>query len=651
MSPRPLEIALNSPLDATPEPASMAHGLHLLFRGEMFSADRIAELLQAARPQPRYVSWQAHNIPDAEAFQSIKKFADQCRDTNTPFFLDFLLPDTIDVPGVALARENPLADIIRVSRDARQNGLVVRWIVPLTPELVYRLDGAVNIAQANDIEPVLLPTVDEGAAKRLSQDDRQFAWDFITYRVLDEDRSMLSADRVAYYQELATSILGGTENSGLAERAFSPSPPPAAGNQKLAQVRNILGDLADVIPGAAIGYARSRLLPVVAKRGSAPSYSPEMPIASALLIGANGCDHIGDAAILGGVLLRLHRRHGTQKAVLMTQRVAHTKHLVAMLETPVSVEVREYTLTNIRTALKSADGLVHAGGPLTDLPKQLARHIYAASLAKQQGKPFIMEGIGPSGFPRRLSQITARRYAEMADNIVLRTHLDAGQQVIDGLSFEIGHDPAFDYLATRADALTKLYPDEPDQIDDLLKDTESRFVVGINIRPIRHLYTQAAAGEDKVARTQNVEATFEAQFAAGLIEFAKSARRKPCFVFFPMNAIQFGMSDLRSAHRIMAHLPPDIDFRLWERDASLDGVVALLRRVDAVITMRFHATIFALSQGKPVTGIDYAVGKPDKVAAVMTDAGFPDDWCQIDELKADWLSQKLTMMADRGKNR
>ena len=138
----------------------MAHGLHLLFRGEMFSADRIAELLQAARPQPRYVSWQAHNLPDAEAIQSVKKLAEQCRDANTPFFLDFLLPDTIDVPGVALARENPLADIIRVSRDARQNGLVVRWIVPLTPELVYRLDGAVNIAQENDIEPVLLPTVD-----------------------------------------------------------------------------------------------------------------------------------------------------------------------------------------------------------------------------------------------------------------------------------------------------------------------------------------------------------------------------------------------------------------------------------------------------------------------------------------------------------
>jgi len=82
----------------------------------------------------------------------------------------------------------------------------------------------------------------------------------------------------------------------------------------------------------------------------------------------------------------------------------------------------------------------------------------------------------------------------------------------------------------------------------------------------------------------------------------------------------------------MRHLSPDIDFRLWEADASLDGVLYLLRKLDTVIAMRFHAAIFALSQGKDVIGIDYVIGKRDKVDAVLTDAGFPENVTRIDQL-------------------
>ena len=79
-----------------------------------------------------------------------------------------------------------------------------------------------------------------------------------------------------------------------------------------------------------------------------------------------------------------------------------------------------------------------------------------------------------------------------------------------------------------------------------------------------------------------------------------------------MNAIQFGQCDLLSAYRIRRHLGSDVDFRVWQADASLDGVVSLLRRVEIAITMRFHATIFALSQECKVIGIDYRIGKRDK---------------------------------------
>ena len=72
--------------------------------------------------------------------------------------------------------------------------------------------------------------------------------------------------------------------------------------------------------------------------------------------------------------------------------------------------------------------------------------------------------------------------------------------------------------------------------------------------------------------------------------------------------------------------------------------MALIRRLDAVVSMRFHATIFALSQNCPVAGIDYRIGKRDKVAAVLSDAGREDDCCRIDQLTADWLSAKLSQL-------
>ena len=252
-----------------------------------------------------------------------------------------------------------------------------------------------------------------------------------------------------------------------------------------------------------------------------------------------------------------------------------------------------------------------------------------------------MEGIGPNTFPRMLSRVTARKLVQQADRISIRVREDASRDVIAGCKIEIGRDPAFDYLDTRGKVLTRLPHHEPAEIKTLLSGTTNRPVVGINLRPIGHTYTPSARGRDQAAYTRQVEDQCERELAQGLMDYAHQTGTNPCFVFFPMNSIQFGMSDLRSAWRIIQHLEPGTDFRIWQADASLDGVVALLRRMDIVIAMRFHAAIFALSQNCPVIGIDYRIGKRDKVAAVLTDAGFEENCRRIDELRADWLAERL----------
>ena len=102
-----------------------------------------------------------------------------------------------------------------------------------------------------------------------------------------------------------------------------------------------------------------------------------------LVIGAYGGDHIGDTAILGGVLVRMHRRYGTREAILVSQRPQHTARLAAMLDTPVAVRVEDYQQSRAAHLLKDVDGVVFAGGPLMDLPKQLVKHLYTVAVARQ----------------------------------------------------------------------------------------------------------------------------------------------------------------------------------------------------------------------------------------------------------------------------
>lgn len=581
-----------------------------------------------------------------------------CQTHDITFAVDFPLNETDDVPGCVIDAEGRLARISAATNSLQDIGCSVRWLIPLTPTLVYRLEFMASLARDAGALPVLLLAPALGMPDAvLESADRLFAWDFVTYRLLGEDIDQIAQSRLAPLARLrdvlsdtpapeAETLWGVLDSAGgysevpraqgdLGAALLQPDPDGPTGRTRSDILKEKIADIADVLGHGVPGHVRARTLPAKPSGAS----DPKMPFV--LLIGAYGGEHIGDAAILGGVLHRIHARHGTTDAILMTQRPYHTRHLIPMLDVPVKVEVQEYTGANIRAALARADGVVFAGGPLTDLPKQLVRHLDTVTRAKRRGLPFVMEGIGPGTFVRKPSEITARRLVRMADRIAIRVRDDAKRDIIRGCDIEIGRDPAFDYLETRAAELTRLPGHEPAEIDALLAGTEDRPVIGINIRPIGHLFTPAEPGRDPAAYTRSVEDRFERELAQGILDFAARSAVKPCFVFFPMNAIQFGMSDLRSAWRIMQHLDPGTDFRIWQADASLDGVVALLRRMDTVISMRFHGAIFALSQNCPVIGIDYRIGKRDKVAAVLADAGVEENCRRIDELRADWLTERL----------
>ena len=354
-------------------------------------------------------------------------------------------------------------------------------------------------------------------------------------------------------------------------------------------------------------------------------------VTDATLIGAYGGEHVGDAAILGGVLLGLNADYGTREVTLLSKRPEHTRRLVAALETPVRVVVEPYGHADLARAVAAREALVFAGGPLMDLPRMLVMHLKAARLAAAQGKPFIVRNVGVGPFKRRASRIVAREIARLASSFTVRTSEAARDPILDGLDVRIGHDPAFDYLASRAD-LGRLTAGERAAVDQVLAGTEGRPRIGINIRPIRHEW--AKQGVD-FART--AEDRFLEHCAASMVRLAETGGPAPIFVFFPMNPIQLGGSDLHSAYRLQKLLAGRAEMRVLQADPDVDGVLYLLRALDGAVTMRFHASIFALSQGLWTAGVDYYPGEGGKVEQLFRDKRLADRVRRMDRADEAWL--------------
>lgn len=370
----------------------------------------------------------------------------------------------------------------------------------------------------------------------------------------------------------------------------------------------------------ALSFAVSILATIAGppKKATAPTR-----IKSALLIGAYGGEHVGDAAILGGVLLDLHRTYGVEDVCVLSTRPRHTERLVASLAAPVKVSVARYDYPTIAAQLDEADALVFAGGPLMDLPRMLVKHLSAARRAARLGKPFIVRRIGVGPFAKSLSRWTARQIALRASTLSVRTSGAAKDPIVADLDPEIKTDPAFDYLASRHD-LTLLTAAEKADADALVAGAEGRRLIGVNIRPIRHDWSPQGTSFAEAA-----EDRFYDEAAAAMKEFAAAA--PTTFLFFPMNPIQLGASDLAAAYRLHKLVGGDVDFRVLEADPDVDGVLYLLRKLDGAIAMRFHGAIFCLSQNLPTIGVDYYPGQGGKVEQLFRDQGRAELARRIDE--------------------
>jgi len=360
------------------------------------------------------------------------------------------------------------------------------------------------------------------------------------------------------------------------------------------------------------------------------------PVRRVLLIGAYGGEHVGDAAILGGVVRRLRESHAVESFEVASSRPARTERWISSLpDTPLGVVPA--TRTSLRDAVARSDLVVYAGGPIMDLPEALVRHLECARAARARGLPFEIEGCGIGPFERRVSRFVAKRLIELATRICVRSEAAARDPLLAGRRVQIDRDPALDYLATRR-VLDRIEAHELEAIDLVLAEgghTPPSRRVGINLRPLWHRY---GGSRRELVGT---ERSFLDRFSEGMRR-ATDAKPDTRFVFFPMNADQYGFCDLDVGWSLAERLEGSgVDFRVLEAEPGPDALLYLLRRLDAVVAMRFHAVLFALSQGVPVSGLDYAIGARGKVGALFDERGQPERVAGLLDLDPWWLPGQL----------
>jgi polysaccharide pyruvyl transferase WcaK-like protein len=366
-----------------------------------------------------------------------------------------------------------------------------------------------------------------------------------------------------------------------------------------------------------------------------PSQAQQGGQGRAVLIGCYGGEHVGDAAILGGVLHRLVNERGVQKAVVLSIRPHRTSRWLTAIDPPLPTEVALYSPQTLHTELAHANQLVLAGGPIMELPSLLRKHALAVNVARTRGIPILIESCGLGPFKTTIGTTFARHLLSSSDDVTLRTRAAVDTAARLGVAAKYRPDPAFDFLKLKyssgdSRASSSAY-------DSALQRRSRAPRLALNLRPLWSRYAARGISEDSVRSTERwmirqvADALSALHNRLGALEV----------VTIPLNADQYGQSDFGPHYALERALDGRLDIRHIERELDPLTLAGEFAVSDAVLCMRFHAAVFALGTNRPCIAVDYSIGRPGKVSELMTDAGHSQLVTRVDELTSSWLVDRL----------
>lgn len=318
------------------------------------------------------------------------------------------------------------------------------------------------------------------------------------------------------------------------------------------------------------------------------------------IIGAYGGEHVGDSAILGGVLLRIIKRHPhITKAIVYSIRPDRTSFWYSGLEgIDINVEVKAYDSHNFN-AFSKQDLLIWAGGPIMEMPNDLLNHYHTMKAFNRVNIPFEIIGCGWGPFKTKYSVNLANKMVKAASHVQLRQKADIK------LDYELLQDPAFDYLEHYTTISKELeWTFSKSKTDEFIQKymNNGKKNIFINVRPIWSKYNKSKYSNSQI----------EQLIIEKLVALIKTNDFN--FITVPFNTDHYGFSDVTISLKLKKALG-ESQHRLavFNRELNAKEMIYFLSKFNSGVSMRFHACIFAMGLNIPVYGLDYTAGEKGKV--------------------------------------
>jgi len=342
------------------------------------------------------------------------------------------------------------------------------------------------------------------------------------------------------------------------------------------------------------------------------------PAKRVMICGWYGTETLGDKAILGGTIMALKQAWPDSAVQIVSLEPYISRLTVAQMP-----ELKDVSVISTEEGIKqvsSASLIVFGGGPLMAL-HNLAEMVTLFRTAKEHNVPTVIGGcgVGPFGatfhnqaITELLSLATCRIYRDQ------RSLESAASLGINTRQDLVSEDPSLTWLADK-------------RVKKAKDDNSRKLLLGLRDWP-----SGQYAPHLSPSRAGRIKQQFEESLLQALTQLINK-HQDLSIIPFPMCTNHLGGDDrwyYRRLFRDQKDLRARMDYSVLSRELSPSEAVDVFQKADTALTMRYHATLFALAFTIPTLAVDYTL-KTGKIAALTRQQNLTIK--SLDEVSTDFL--------------
>lgn len=328
---------------------------------------------------------------------------------------------------------------------------------------------------------------------------------------------------------------------------------------------------------------------------------------SIMICGWYGTETLGDKAILGGVVSVIRQLMPNARFILASLFPYISR--LTCLQMPELASVEVVNIQEAATRMSESNLLVFGGGPIMAI-EEIAYIAALFTAAKKLGIPSVVAGCGVGPLGANYVNMKIRDLLNLADIRIYRDKrsYDVAKKLGVNVSDDaVAEDPAFEWIALKRNELTAA-----------IRKERPTLLLGLRDWPYRE-YAAFLSENDAITIKKHYEN--EVLNALGMV-----IKSVPDLVVLPlpMCTNHFGDDD-RFYYRELFKgwcQKISIDYKLLGQELTPKDYLKEFMEAHCALTMRFHASVFAIGCGLPGVALDYTLGQ-GKVASVAERYGMP----------------------------